>query len=46
MFGLITAIGEFLEEIKTMRKEHKDVADIVASQDKRIEKLEKVFENG
>lgn len=53
MNELLNAIEEFQKAIKTfnaeyasMRKELKDVSDIVASQDKRIEQLEMLVHNG
>ena len=35
----------FFADVLTMKKELADVSDIVASQDKRIEKLERMIEN-
>ena len=37
---------KFFADMLAMKRELADVSDIVASQDKRIEKLERMIENG
>ena len=39
-------IQDFIDEFASVKKELKDVSDIVASQDKRIEQLEMLVHNG
>ena len=43
---LIKIIQDFIDEFASVKKELKDVSDIVASQDKRIEQLEMLVHNG
>ena len=43
---LVRVITKFLTEFESTKRELRDVTDIVASQDKRIEQLEMLVHNG